>query len=86
MKILDLYIIKKYIGTFLVMLGLFIPIGIMVDIAEKIDKYKENEVPTDKIIDYYIDFVFLMKAENLILINDYLEEKQNLLQKMGRYK
>ena len=58
MKILDLYIIKKYIATFFMMLGLFIPIGIMVDIAEKIDKFKENEVPTEKIIDYYIDFIW----------------------------
>ena len=58
MKILDLYIIKKYIGTFFVMLGLFIPIGIMVDIAEKIDKFRENEVPTEKIIDYYTDFIW----------------------------
>ena len=40
------------------MLGLFIPIGIMVDIAEKIDKFKENEVPTEEIIDYYIDFIW----------------------------
>ena len=39
------------------MLLLFIPIGVMVDIAEKIDKFRENEVPTDKIIDYYVDFV-----------------------------
>ena len=58
MKILDLYIIKKYIGTFFIMLGLFIPIGIMVDIAEKIDKFRENEVPTEKIIDYYTDFIW----------------------------
>ncbi len=58
MKILDLYLIKKYIGTFFVMLCLFIPIGIMVDIAEKIDKFRENEVPNDKIIDYYIDFIW----------------------------
>lgn len=58
MKILDLYIIKKYIGTFFMMLGLFIPIGIMVDIAEKIDKFRENEVPTEEIIDYYIDFIW----------------------------
>jgi len=58
MKILDLYIIKKYIGTFIIMLGLFIPIGIMVDIAEKIDKFRENEVPSDKIIDYYVDFIW----------------------------
>ena len=49
MKKLDFYIIKKYLSTFFVMLLLFIPIGIMVDIAEKVDKFKENEVPlTDK--------------------------------------
>ena len=58
MKILDLYIIKKNIATFFMMLGLFIPIGIMVDIAEKIDKFRENEVPTEEIIDYYIDFIW----------------------------
>ncbi len=40
------------------MLGLFIPIGIMVDIAEKIDKFRENEVPIEEIIDYYIDFIW----------------------------
>ena len=34
------------------MLLLFIPIGIMVDVAEKIDKFKEKEVPLDAIIDY----------------------------------
>ena len=37
---------------------LFIPIGIMIDIAEKIDKFKENEVPLDALIDYYIDFTW----------------------------
>ena len=58
MKILDLYIIRKYVGTFFVMLALFIPIGIMVDIAEKIDKFRENEVPNEKIIDYYLDFIW----------------------------
>ena len=36
MNILDKYIIKNYLGTFFVMFGLFIPIGIMVDFAEKI--------------------------------------------------
>ena len=56
MNILDKYIIKNYLGTFFVMFGLFIPIGIMVDFAEKIDKFRENEVPADQIIFYYIDF------------------------------
>ena len=44
-KKIDAYIIKRYLMTFIVMLLLFIPIGIMVDVAEKIDKFKENEVP-----------------------------------------
>lgn len=58
MKLIDFYIIKRYIGTFLVMILLFIPIGIMVDVAEKIDKFKEKEVPLASIMDYYIDFTW----------------------------
>ena len=56
MKLIDFYIIKRYLGTFLVMLLLFIPIGIMVDVAEKVDKLKEKEVPFLDILEYYIDF------------------------------
>ena len=58
LKILDTYIIKKYLTTFLVALFLFIPIGIMVDVAERIDKFKENEIPLSEIIDYYLDFMW----------------------------
>ena len=57
LKILDTYIIKKYLTTFLVALFLFIPVGIMVDVAERIDKFKENEIPIKEIIDYYFDFL-----------------------------
>jgi lipopolysaccharide export system permease protein len=45
------------------MFGLFIPIGIMVDFAEKIDKFRENEVPADLIITYYIDFVWYFGSQ-----------------------
>ena len=38
------------------MLLLFIPIGITVNLAEKIDKILENEVPFLEVVDYYIDF------------------------------
>ena len=58
MKILDKYIIIKYLTTFFVMLILFIPIGILVDLSEKIDKLKEFEVPLNEIISYYLDFVW----------------------------
>ena len=63
MKIIDKYIIKKYLSTFFVMFGLFIPIGIMVDFAEKIDKFRENEVPGDLILSYYIDFVWYFGSQ-----------------------
>ena len=37
---------------------LFIPIGILVDISEKIDKFKEHELSFTQILDYYSDFVW----------------------------
>ena len=58
LKKIDLYIIKRYLATFFVMMLLFIPIGIMVDVAEKIDKFKEKEVPLNAIVDYYFDFMW----------------------------
>jgi len=56
LKILDWYILKRYLGTFTMMLVLFIPIGITVNLAEKIDKILENEVPFIEVAYYYLDF------------------------------
>ncbi|MBT8271881.1 MAG: YjgP/YjgQ family permease [Flavobacteriaceae bacterium] len=56
MKILDWYILKRYLLTFVLMLLLFIPIGITINIAEKIDKMLEKEVPFNEIVNYYLDF------------------------------
>ncbi|MCF4102504.1 LptF/LptG family permease [Gillisia sp. M10.2A] len=56
MKILDWYILKRYLGTFILMLLLFIPIGITVNLAEKIGKILENEVPFVEVAAYYLDF------------------------------
>lgn len=58
MKLIDRYILKRYLGTFFVMILLFIPIGIMVDVAEKIDIFKEKEVPAGVIFSYYLDFTW----------------------------
>ncbi len=57
MKIVDRYILKRYLLTFFMMLLLFIPIGIMVDLSEKIDKMIEKEAPFSEIIVYYLDFI-----------------------------
>ena len=56
MKILDWYILKRYLFTFLMMLLLFIPIGITVNLAEKIGKILENEVPFNAVAEYYLNF------------------------------
>ena len=56
MKILDWYILKRYLGTFSTMILLFIPIGIIVDLSEKIDNILEHEVPVEAVMQYYLDF------------------------------
>lgn len=56
MKILDWYILKRYLATFFMMLLLFIPIGIVVNLAEKIGKILENNVPFWAVAQYYLDF------------------------------
>jgi len=56
MKILDWYILKRYLLTFFTMLLLFIPIGITVHLAEKIGKILDNEVPLNEVLLYFLDF------------------------------
>ena len=45
LTILDRYILKRYLITFMGMLLLFVPIGIMANLAEKIGKIIDNEAP-----------------------------------------
>ncbi|MBQ0767921.1 MAG: LptF/LptG family permease [Bizionia sp.] len=56
MKILDWYILKRYLLTFAVMIMLFIPIGITVHLAEKIGKIIDNNVPMGEVLIYFLDF------------------------------
>lgn len=56
MKIIDWYILKRYLATFFVMLLLFIPIGIVIDVSEKINKILAKKVPFLEVAGYYGDF------------------------------
>ncbi len=56
MKIIDWYILKRYLGTFFVMLLLFIPIGIAIDVADRINKILESKVPIEAVLEYYFNF------------------------------
>ncbi len=56
-RILDLYIMKKFIFTFFIALILIIGIVIIFDISEKVDDFVSNEAPLKEIIfDYYVNF------------------------------
>lgn len=65
LTILDRYILKRYLVTFLGMLMLFIPIGIMVNLAEKIGKIIDNEAPLAEVIRFYGNFTLVIG--NLLL-------------------
>ncbi|RRJ92462.1 LptF/LptG family permease [Flavobacterium macacae] len=56
MKIIDKYLLKRYLATFFVMLFLFIPIGIVIDVSEKINKILANKVPFADVALYYLHF------------------------------
>ncbi len=57
-KIIDLYIIKKFLTTFFFAIGLIILIAIVFDISEKIDDFIEKKAPIESIIfDYYLNFI-----------------------------
>ena len=58
MKLLDKFIIKKLLITFLVTISLFTLIIIIFDVAEKLDDFMENSAPVLKILGvYYANFV-----------------------------
>ena len=57
MKIIDWYILKRYLLTFTAMLLLFIPIGIVIDISEKVNRMIERKAPFVEIVFYYGDFI-----------------------------
>jgi lipopolysaccharide export system permease protein len=58
MKKLDLYIIKKFLGTFFLTLVLFIIIAIVFDITEKLEDFIDQKVSLSEIIfDYYLNFI-----------------------------
>ncbi|WP_457615466.1 LptF/LptG family permease [Lutibacter sp.] len=61
MKILDKYILKKYLSTFLLILVLLIPIAIVIDVSEKIDRFlRHADLSASEIIkDYYVNFVII---------------------------
>lgn len=58
LKTIDWYIIRKYMGTFVFTLGLFVVITVVFDISEKLDNFLKANVTLSAIIfQYYAGFV-----------------------------
>lgn len=57
-KILDKYIVKKFLGTFFFTIMIGVSIVIIFDLSEKIDKFVEKNVPIQEIVfDYFGGFI-----------------------------
>jgi len=67
MKILDWYILKKYLTTFITIQLLFVPIAIIVNLADNIDKILANEVPFNLVAEYYFNFTIYFSSSLLPL-------------------
>lgn len=58
LKKIDIYIIKRFLGTFFFAISLLIIIVIVFDISEKIDDFLEKDAPLNKILfSYYLNFI-----------------------------
>ncbi|MDP1801221.1 MAG: LptF/LptG family permease, partial [Bacteroidota bacterium] len=58
LKILDRYILKKFLNTFFFSITLILLIFIVFDIKEKIQTYTTKDIPLNEIIfDYYFMFI-----------------------------
>lgn len=69
-KILDWYIIKKFIGTYLFTVLITILIFVVFDLSEKIEKFVTNSAPLNEIIfQYYAGFIcWLINSFSPLLI------------------
>lgn len=58
LKRLDIYIIKKFLGTYVFSIALIVVLAVVFDFNEKVDKFIENEAPLKAVLfDYYLNFI-----------------------------
>ena len=60
LTLIDKYILKRYLITFFGILFLFVPIGIMASLAEKINKILESKATSGEIWSYYLNFTLVL--------------------------
>ena len=67
MNKIDSYILKKFLLTYVLIQVLFVPIAIVVNLADNIDKLLAKQVPFNEILDHYYNFSIYFSSSLLPL-------------------
>lgn len=57
MKLIDKYILKKFLTSFIFVVFIIVLIIVVIDITEKIGDFTDKDVPMNRILQYYLDFI-----------------------------
>lgn len=57
MRIIDKYILKKFLSTFVFVVLVLVMIIIVIDIAEKLEKFTRNNLSFNEVFEYYQDYI-----------------------------
>lgn len=57
MKLVDKYILKKFLGAFVFTVLIIVSVILVIDVTEKTDKFVKAGVSTKEILSYYLDFI-----------------------------
>lgn len=74
LTIIDKYIIKKYLGTFIYTMAIFTVVAVIFDVSERLDDFLKYKAPLSKIVfEYYAGFIpfylnFLSPLINFIAV------------------
>ncbi len=57
MKIIDKYILGKFLATFFVALVLILAVAIVFDVSEKVEDFRKGATWSEILFDYYLNFI-----------------------------
>ena len=69
LKKIDIYIIKKFLGTYFFAIALILAIAVVFDFNEKLDSFIKNEAPWGKIVfEYYKQALMIIIIKTTLVL------------------
>lgn len=63
LKTLDLYVIKKYLGTFLFVVLIFSLVAVIIDFSQNVEEFIDEKLPAGKVAkEYYLNFLLFING------------------------